>query len=59
LPKKFDEKQHLNELKEMLNQATEPKEKVLAVFCHRHGIAMTDCEVYYKKLVAKGEVKGK
>lgn len=54
-----EEKEHLEELKEMLNEATDPKEKVLAVFCHRHGISMTDCKVYYEKLVAKGEVKEK
>ncbi len=54
-----EENRHLNELKEMLVQTKEPKEKVLAVFCHRHGISMADCEVYYEKLVAKGDVKGK
>jgi hypothetical protein len=61
LPSQTDkeEKHHLSELKEMLNQSTEPKEKVLAVFCHRHGISMTDCEFYYEKLVAKGKAKGK
>jgi hypothetical protein len=57
--KEKEERQHLNELKEMLTQATEPKEKVLAVFCHRHGIPMAECEVYYEKLVANGEVKKK
>ena len=37
----------------------EPVEKVLTVFCERHGISMDACRVYYDQLVKKGEIKEK
>jgi hypothetical protein len=49
------EKHYLKELKEMLQEAKEPKEKVLAVFCQRHGISMDQCRKYYDELMAKKE----
>jgi predicted solute-binding protein len=54
-------KEHLNELKEMVQNksANEPVEKVLTIFCHRHGVSMTKCREYYDDLVAKGEIQEK
>jgi hypothetical protein len=57
--KEKEDKQHFQELKEMLNEAKQPKEEVLAIFCNRHGISMTQCKEYYDKLVAQGQVKEK
>ncbi len=37
----------------------EPVEKILTVFCERHGVSMNTCRVYYKQLVEKGEIKEK
>ncbi|HTY75618.1 MAG TPA: hypothetical protein VMD05_08650 [Candidatus Nanoarchaeia archaeon] len=53
------EKHYVNELKEMLKEAKEPKEKVLAVFCQRHGVSMDQCRKYYDELMAKEEIKKK
>jgi hypothetical protein len=53
------EKHYLKELKEMIQEGKEPKEKVFAVFCQRHGVSMDQCRVYYDKLVTKGEIKEK
>ncbi len=53
------EKHYLNELKEMIRDAKEPKEEVFATFCHRHGISLTQCRKYYEKLVSQGEIKEK
>jgi hypothetical protein len=54
-----NDKEHVHELKEMIQQKQpkEPVEKVLAMFCERHGISMDACRKYYKSLVEKGEVK--
>ena len=55
------EKEHLNELKEMV-KTRKPDEavgEVLAVFCHRHGLSIDECEKYYEQLVAKGEIRKK
>jgi hypothetical protein len=51
------EKHYIKELKEMLQEGKEPREKVLAVFCPRHGISMDQCRKYYDELMAKGEPK--
>ena len=53
------DKEHVQELKEMIQQKQpkEPVEKLLAMFCERHGISMDTCRKYYKSLVEKGEVK--
>jgi hypothetical protein len=53
------EKHYIKELKEMLQESKEPGEKVLAVFCQRHGISMDQCRKYYDELMAKGEAKKK
>ena len=48
---------HLSELKEMIQETKEPKEKVLAVFCQRHGVSMDQCRAYYDQLLAEGKIK--
>jgi hypothetical protein len=55
------DKHNMDLLKEMVNERkpNEPVEEVLAVFCQRQGVSASTCRVYYKKLVAKGEVKEK
>jgi hypothetical protein len=59
LGEKLDKKHAKAELKEMImeSKGKEPAEKVIAVFCHRHGVYMDTCEEYYDELVAKGEIK--
>ena len=48
------EKRHyLDELKEMLQESKESKEKVFPVFCQRHGISMEQCRKYYDELMSK------
>jgi len=49
-------KHYVHELKEMLQEGKEPKEKILAVFCQRHGISMDECRKYYDEVVAKEEM---
>ena len=58
---KFDKQHTIQELKEMIKERkpNEPVEKVLTVFCGRHGISMDECRVYYNQLVKKGEIKEK
>ena len=46
-------KHYVNELKEMLRESKEPKEKVLAVFCQRHGISMDQCRKYYSEVMSE------
>lgn len=55
------DKQHINELKEMLQEKkpTEPVEKVLGKFCARHGVSLDTCRAHYNRLVEKGEIKEK
>ena len=56
--KKAGTKEHyLGELKMMLQEGKEPKEKVLAVFCQRHGIPMEECRRYYNELLAGEKAK--
>ena len=51
-------KHYLKELKEMIHEdPAEPAEKILANFCHRHGVPMDQCRKYYDELVTKGEIK--
>jgi hypothetical protein len=61
---KMDEKMdkhHIRELKEMIQEKEpkEPVEEVLVKFCERHAVSLDTCRKYYKRLVAKGEVKEK
>jgi hypothetical protein len=50
-------KHHLSELKEMIQEGKMPKDKVFAVFCHRHGVSINQCGEYYDELIEKGEIK--
>ena len=50
---------YLEELKEMVQEGKEPKEKVFAVFCHRHGVSIDQCKKYYDELITKGDLKEK
>ena len=54
-------KDHITELKEMVQKRkkNEPVDKVIAVFCQRHGLSMDTCRGYYNELIKKGEVKEK
>ncbi len=55
------DKHKAQELKEMVKEKdpNEPVEKVLAVFCERHGVSMGTCRYYYNLLVEKGEIEEK
>ncbi len=53
------DKHKITELKEMIQERApaEPVEKVLAVFCERHGISLNTCRILYNQLVAEGKIK--
>jgi hypothetical protein len=56
------DRRHLDEhLKLMIREKLkdEPVEKVLAVFCQRHGVSMAECREMYDKLVKQGQIKEK
>ena len=55
------DKHKVKELKEMLQERkpNEPADKVLTVFCERHGISLSTCRLFYKEMVEKGEIKEK
>ncbi len=44
---------YLKELEDMVKEGKMPKEKVLAVFCQRHGIPMDKCKKLYDELAKK------
>ena len=55
------EKNKIQELKQMIKDKppNEPVEKVLAVFCERHGVSLSTCKYYYTLLVEKGDIQEK
>ena len=56
------DKRHLDEhLKLMINEKakSEPVEKLLTIFCHRHSVSMAECREMYDKLVKQGQIKEK
>ncbi len=55
------DKHYMRELKEMIQEKKpqEPVDKIFAVFCHRHGVSMNECKMYYDRLVENDEVKKK
>jgi hypothetical protein len=57
MPKMAKGKKHyLEELKQMLKErGKEPEEKVMAIFCQRHGISLEECRKYRDKLEADKE----
>ena len=56
---KLDKKHAKEELKEMIreNRKKEPVDKIMALFCHRHGVSMNTCKKYYDQMVANGEIE--
>lgn len=56
--KLVDEKHSKEALKEMLAQRKrdQPVEEVLAIFCERYGLSLSECRSYYDELVKKGEI---
>ena len=55
----FDKKHKAQELKDMIKDPGESVEEVLVIYCHRHGMSVDECRVYYDQLVKKGEIKEK
>lgn len=55
------DKQKIDELIELVKnkEKSEPVEKVLALFCHRHGLDLAECGNYYSQLVKEGKIKEK
>jgi len=60
MPEEMD-KQHIKELKQMIQEkkTEEPVENVLVKFCARHGVSLDTCQIHYRRLVEKGEIKEK
>ena len=60
MPEEMD-KQHIKELKQMIQdkKTEEPVENVLVKFCARHGVSLDTCQIHYRRLVEKGEIKEK
>ncbi len=52
-------KHYKEELQEAVKESKEPVGKVLANFCHRHGISLAECRGYYDELVAERKVEEK
>jgi hypothetical protein len=55
------DKHKIQELREMVKEKApdQPVEKVLAVFCERHGLTSGTCRYYYNLLVETGDIKEK
>ncbi len=55
------DKHKILELREMVKEKApnESVEKILAVFCERHGLSASICRNYYKILVEDGYIKEK
>ncbi len=55
------DKEHVKELRRMVKEKApdESAEKVLAIFCSRHGLSQEECRYYYDMLVAEGKIKEK
>ena len=55
------DKHKIQELREMVKEKApdQPVEKVLAVFCERHGLTSGTCRYYYNLLVENGDIKEK
>jgi hypothetical protein len=61
MSEKIDKQHKAQELKNMIKdrKPSESVEEVLVKYCHRHGISVDDCRVYYDKLVKSGDIKEK
>ena len=55
------DKHKIQELREMIKEKNtdRPVEKVLAIFCERHGLTSGTCKYYYNLLVENGDIKEK
>jgi hypothetical protein len=55
------DKHKIQELREMVKEKSpnQPVEKVLAIFCERHSLTMSNCRYYYNVLVENGDIKEK
>jgi hypothetical protein len=55
------DKEGIGELKRMIQEkeSEEPVEKVLVIFCARHGVPLDICRMHYNRLVEEGEIKEK
>jgi hypothetical protein len=55
------DKHKIQELREMVKAKApdQPVEKVLAIFCERHGLTSGTCKYYYNILVENGDIKEK
>ena len=55
------DKHKIQELREMIKEKNpdQPVEKVLAIFCERHGLTSGTCRYYYNLLVENGDIKEK
>ena len=55
------DKEHFHELLRMIKEKSpgESSEKILAIFCERHGLSQDECRHYYDILVAEGNIKEK
>jgi len=55
------DKHKIQELREMVKEKSpdQPVEKVLAIFCERHGLTPGTCRYYYNLLVENGDIKEK
>jgi hypothetical protein len=55
------DKHKIQELREMVKEKgpDQPVEKVLAIFCERHGLSSGTCRYYYNVLVENGDIKEK
>lgn len=60
MTEKYNEEHH-QELKQMIKDRKpgQSVEQVLSVFCQRHGLSFSECQVYYDRLVKSGEIKEK
>jgi hypothetical protein len=55
------DKHKIQELREMIKEKNpdQPVEKVLAIFCERHGLTSGTCRYYYNLLIENGDIKEK
>ena len=52
-------KEKIQKLQQMIQEKKpeDPVEKVLVLYCARHGVSMDTCREYYQYLVDAGEMK--
>ena len=52
-------KEKIQKLQQMIREKEpdEPVEKVLVIYCARHGVSMDTCREYYQFLLDSGEIE--